>query len=87
MSGLKVFSSEGGVLPEIAAILAKGVLAHWQRMKRSEVLPIPRKAELSEMPRLSRRDRPRRVIRRPVAESGRNRLEVSVHSRPTVHAG
>ena len=87
MSSLKVFSSEGGVLPEIAAILAKGVLAHWQRMKRSEVLPIPRKAELSESPRLSRRGRSRRVIRRPIAESGRNRLEDPTNSRPTVHAG
>ena len=72
---------------QIASLLAKGVLAHWQRMKRSEVLPIVMKADVAESPRLSRRDRPRRVIRRPVAESRRNRLEVSAHSRPTVHAG
>lgn len=87
MSRLNVFRTEGDALLEIASLLTKGVLAHWQRMKHTEVLPIPRKTELSESPRLSRRDRPRRVIRRPISESGRNRLEVSVHSRPTVHAG
>ena len=87
MSSLKVFQPEDEALSQIAAILARGVLAQWQRLKRPEVLPIPCKAELSESSRLSRRDRQRRVIRRPLSESGRNRLEVSVHSRPTVHAG
>lgn len=87
MSSLKVFRTESEALPQIAAILARGVLALRQRMKRPEVLPIPSKAEISELPRLSRRGGPRRVIRRPVSESGRNRLEVSAHSRPTVHAG
>ncbi len=75
------------VLTQIASLLAKGVLAHCQRMKRSEVLPVRRKVELSASPRLSRRSQSRRVIRRVVSESGRNGLEVSVHSRPTVHAG
>jgi hypothetical protein len=75
------------VRTQIASILAKGVLAHWQRTKRSEVLQVPMDVELSKSPRQTRRDRPRRVIHRPLSESGRNRLEVSVHSRPTVHAG
>ncbi len=87
MTSMKEFRTEGDALPQIAAILARGVLAQMQRPKRPEVLPIPRTSELSELNRLSRRDRPRRVIRRPVSESGRNRLEVSAHSRPTVHAG
>jgi hypothetical protein len=75
------------VRTQIAALLAKGVLTYWQRAKRSEVLPVPSEAEVSQPLRRSRRGRPRRVIHRPVSESGRNRLEVSVHSRPTVHAG
>ncbi len=87
MTSLKEFRTEGDALSEIAAILARGVLAQRQRLKRPEVLPVPRKSELSESPRLSRRGRARRVIHRPVSESGRNRLEVSVHCRPTVHAG
>lgn len=84
MSSLKVFRTEGEALPEIATILAKGVLAHLQRLKHSQPLPIVKKADELSPPR---RDRPRRVIRRAVSESGPNRLEVSVHSRPTVHAG
>ena len=87
MTSSNVFKTEGEALPQIAAILARGVLALRQRMKRPEVLPIPSKAEISELPRLSPRGRPRRVIRCPVSESGRNRLEVSAHSRLTVHAG
>ena len=87
MSSLKVFQPEDEALSQIAAILARGVLAQWQRLKRPEVLPVPRKAEMSESPRRSRRGRSRRVIRRSVSESGKNRLEVSPHSRPTVHAG
>ena len=87
MTSLKVSRTEGEALPEIAAILARGVLAQRQRLKRPEVLPVPRKAELLESPRLSRRGRSRRVIRRPVSESVRNRLEVSTNTRPTVHAG
>ena len=75
------------VRTQIAALLAKGVLTYWQRMKRSEVLPIPSEVEVPHSPRRSRCGRPRRVIHRPLSESGRNRLEVSVHSRPTVHAG
>jgi hypothetical protein len=75
------------VRTQIASILARGVLAHWQRMKRSEVLPVPSDVEVPQLPRRSKRDRPRRIIHRPLSESGRNRLEVSVHSRPTVHAG
>ncbi len=80
-------SSPDEVRTQIAALLAKGVLALRQRNKRPEVLPVPSKAAMSALPRLSQRDRPRRVIRRLVSESGRNRLEVSAHSRPTVHAG
>lgn len=75
------------VRTQIAALLAKGVLAHWQRMRRPEVLPTPSQVEMAESPRPTRRSRPRRVIHRPLSESGRNRLEVSGHSRPTVHAG
>lgn len=71
---------------QIAALLAKGVLTYWQRAKRSEVLPVP-KVEVEQTHRRTRRGRPRRVIHRPLSESGRNRLEVSGHSRPTVHAG
>ena len=87
MSSLKVFQPEDEALSQIAAILARGVLAQWQRLKRPEVLPVPRNAEMSESPRLSRRGRSRRVIRRPIAESGRTRLEDPTNSRPTVHAG
>jgi hypothetical protein len=75
------------VRTQIASILAKGVLAYWQRMRRPEVLPVPSKDEMAESSRLSRCGRSRRIIHRPLSESGRNRLEVSVHSRPTVHAG
>ena len=75
------------VRTQIAALLAKGVLAHWQRMKRSDVLPVQRDVEVARSTRPTRCGRPRRVIHRPLSESGRNRLEVSVHSRPTVHAG
>jgi hypothetical protein len=75
------------VRTQIAALLAKGVLTYWQRAKRSEVLPVPSEVEVARSPRPTRRDRPRRVIHRPLSESGRNRLEVSGHSRPTVHAG
>ena len=87
MTSLKVSRTEGEALPEIAAILARGVLAQRRRLMRPEVLPIPSKAELSESPRLSRCSRPRRVIRCSVSESRRNRLEVSTNTRPTVHAG
>ena len=87
MSNMKVFRTEGDVRPQIAAILARGVLALRQCIQRPEVSPIPRTSELSELNRLSRRGRSRRVIRRSVSESGRNRLEVPTHSRPTVHAG
>ena len=58
------------VRTQIASLLAKGVLAHWQRMKRSEVPPIARKDDAVVSPRLSRRGRTRRVIRRPVSEVG-----------------
>ena len=80
-------SAAEDVRTQIASILAKGVLVYWQRMRRPEVLPVPIKDETAETSRLSRRGRPRRVIHRPLSESGRNRLEVSGHSRPTVHAG
>ena len=87
MSNFKVFRNEADALQEIAALLARGVLALRQRMKRPEVLPVPRKAELSESPRLSRRGSTRRVVRRRVSDSGPRRLEVPTDSRPTVHAG
>ena len=84
MSSSKVFRTEGEALPEIAAILAKGVLAHLQRFKRSQPLPIVKKADESSSPL---RIRPRRVIRRAVSESGPNRLEVPSETRPSVCAG
>ena len=87
MTSLKVFRTEGEALQEIAAILARGVLALRQHGRRLETLPVPIHEELSVSPRLSRRDRPRRVIRRSASESVRNRLEVPTHTRPTVHAG
>ena len=82
-----VLEAEGDVRQEIAAILAKGVLAYLQRFRRSEVLPMAKSGNASESPRPSRRTGPRRLIRRAVSESGPNRLEVPSETRPTVHAG
>ncbi len=87
MSSLKVFQPEGEALSQIAAILAKGVLAQWQRGRRPETLPVPVINESSVLPRPFRPERESRTARRRIPRTSRRSLEVSTNSRPTVHAG